>query len=44
MTIKIMNRIRLSKLSKKPSSIEETFDKEGKNNAAVQETIQIIAP
>ena len=44
MKIKIINKIRLSKSRKKPSSRDETFDKEGKNNAAVQERIQIRAP
>ena len=44
MNIKITNKTRLLKLRNKPSSKDETFDKEGKNNAAVHETIQIIAP
>ena len=31
-------------LRNKPSSRDETFDKDGKNKAAVHEIIQIIAP
>ena len=42
--IKRIKRIRLLIFRNKPSSRDETFDKEGKNKAAVHETIQIIAP